>query len=198
MSAERRWWAQRAQQQRYTQLDAARRQAETWRTGLTGLTTVLGAVLIVKGRDNASALADPFPWIVLTLFLLAAAALVAATLSAIRAASGVPGDECLLTGEDLARWTEREVAQVYRSITAARHLTVGGVCAIALAVALAWSVPTAKVDQPLVRVSWGSQQVCGKLLTMGDGMLRVGQRDRYYVVPLMSAVRVEVVPACDA
>ena len=190
MSAERFWWAQRAQQLRYTQLDVARRQAETWRTGLTGLTTLLGAVLIVK--------ANPYPWVVLTLFLLAIAALVVATLSAIRAASGVPGDECLLTGEDLGRWTEGEVGQIYRFITTARYLTLGGVCAIALGVAVAWSAPTARLDQPVVRVSWGSEQVCGKLLTTGDGTLRVGQRDQYYIVPLMSVVRVDVVPACDA
>ncbi|MFG3558653.1 hypothetical protein ACGGAQ_30190 [Micromonospora sp. NPDC047557] len=198
MSAERFWWAQRAQQLRYTQLDVARRQAETWRTGLTGLTTLLGGVLLVKGRENASALASPYPWMVLTLFLLAATALVWATLSAIRAASGVPGDECLLTGEDLARWTEREVRQVYRFITAARYLTLSGLFTIALGVAVAWSAPMAKPDQPVVRVRWGSDQVCGKLLAMGEGTLRVGQRDRYYVVPLTSVVRVDVVPACDA
>lgn len=197
MSAERFWWAQRAQQLRYTQLDVARRHAETWRTGLAGLTTLLGAVLIIKGRDNVSALAKPYPWVVLTLFLIAAATLVLATLSAIRAASGVPGDECLLTGEDLARWTEREVHHVYRSITAARHMTVGGLCAIVLGIAVAWLAPTAKPDQPVVRVSWGSEQLCGKLLAMGDGTLRVGQRDRYYIVPLSSVVRVEVVPACN-
>ncbi|WP_433538358.1 hypothetical protein ACQPZK_12035 [Micromonospora sp. CA-249363] len=197
MSAERLWWAQRAQQLRYTQLDVARRQAETWRTGLAGLTTLLGAVLIIKGRDNVNSLVKPYPWVVLTLFLVAAATLVLATLSAIRAASGVPGDECLLTGEDLARWTEREVRQVYRSITAARHMTVCGLCAIALGIALAWLAPTVRPNQPVVRVTWGSEHLCGKLLTISDGSLRVGQRDRYYIIPLSSVVRVEVVPACN-
>ncbi|UQU62519.1 hypothetical protein COUCH_26235 [Couchioplanes caeruleus] len=201
MSAERLWWAQRAQQLRYTQLDVARRQAETWRTGLTGLTGLLGAVLIVKGRDNASSLADPYPWLVLALFLLGAAALVVATLSAIRAASGVPGDECLLTGEDLQRWTEREVAGVYRAVTRARHLTVGGVCAVALGVAVAWSAPMAGPDRPVVRVSWGSDQgtdqICGRLLAADATSLRVGGRDQYHIVPLTSVVRVEVVARCS-
>jgi hypothetical protein len=197
MSAERLWWAQRAQQLRYTQLDVARRQAETWRTGLTGLTTLLGAVLIVKGRDNTSALSPPYPAIVLALFLIAAAALVTATLSAIRAASGTPGDECLLTGEDLARWSENEVGQVYRFITTARHLTVFGLCTIATAVAVAWSAPATKPDQPTVRVSWGSEQVCGKLLAMTDGVVRVGHKDGYHIVPLTSTVRVDTVRTCD-
>lgn len=196
MSAERVSWAQKAQQLRYTQLDVARRQAETWRTGLTGLTTLLGAVLIFKGRDNASGLATPYPWIVLMLFLVAAATLIVATLSAIRAASGVPGDECLLTGEDLERWTEREVGQVYRFITLARYLTLAGVCAIAGAVAVTWLAPSAKPANPFVRVSWESSQVCGQLFSVGDGTLRVGRQNQYHLIPLTSVLQVDVVHAC--
>ena len=47
MSVERLRWAEKAQELRFTQLDMVRRQAESWRTGLTGITALLGAVLIV-------------------------------------------------------------------------------------------------------------------------------------------------------
>jgi uncharacterized membrane protein AbrB (regulator of aidB expression) len=57
----------------------ARHQAESWRTGLAGLTGLLAAVLIVKGRDNVSELPRAWQWIVVSLFGCAIAALVGAT-----------------------------------------------------------------------------------------------------------------------
>jgi hypothetical protein len=49
MSLDPKRWAQKAQELKFTQLDSARRQAEGWRTGLGGLTTLLSAALIIKG-----------------------------------------------------------------------------------------------------------------------------------------------------
>ena len=37
-----------AQELRFHQLEAVRKQAETWRTGLTGLTALFGAVFVLK------------------------------------------------------------------------------------------------------------------------------------------------------
>jgi hypothetical protein len=196
VNGERWWWAERAQQLKLSQLDTARKQAEAWRTGLAGVTALLGAVLVVKGRDDFTALAAPYPIVVLTLFGLALAALVLATLAALRAASGAPGDEILVNGEELRAWTEAEVVDAYRAIRAARLLTVAGVCLVAAAATTTWLAPTGRPETPLVRVEAPGGVLCGRLLQHGDGILRVGEEDEYRIVPLTSTVAVRVVESC--
>lgn len=196
MRSDRWFWAQKAQQLKFTQLESARKQAETWRTGLTGITTLLGAVLVVKGRDDVTALARPYQIMVLILFAAAVCGLVLAALTAVRAASGEPGDECLLTGEDLQAWTARETRLVYRAITAARRLTVGGLCAIAAGIAVAWLAPVERAETPLVRVESPAGEFCGKLVQLGDGLVRVGDARSYHVIPLTSVVHIEAVKIC--
>jgi hypothetical protein len=200
MSGDRWHWGQKAQQLKFNQLEAARKQAESWRTGLTGITALFGAVLVVKGRDNVTAVAAPYPAIVLALFGMALAALVVATLAALRAASGVPGDECLLTAEDLQAWSQRETREVYRWITAARRLTIAGVLLVAAGVATAWFAPAKPPDLPLVRVDAPAGQLCGRMLQLGDGILRVeevgtGARTNH-VIPIVDVMRFSVVTSC--
>ncbi|WP_422769060.1 hypothetical protein ACN28C_20025 [Plantactinospora sp. WMMC1484] len=196
MTADRWWWAQKAQQLKFTQLEAARKQAENWRIGLVGITTLLGAVLIVKGRDNFSALARPYPLVVLALFGLGVGTLVLATLAAIRAASGAPGDEIVLNGEELRAWTEIEVADVHRAIRVARVFTTVGMCAVFAGATTAWFAPAKTSETPLVRIEFPTGQLCGKLLQLGDGIIRIGEHDRYHLVPLTATVLVETVEAC--
>jgi hypothetical protein len=196
-----RWhWGQKAQLLKFDQLEAARRQAESWRTGLTGVTALLGAILVVKGRDNVSTLAPPYPLLILLCFLAALVALVVATLAALRAASGVPGDECLLTAEDLEAWSKAETAEVYRWITIARRLTVGGLCLIAIGASVAWLAPANPADPPLVRVDSPVGPICGRMTQLGDGIVRIevirGRSRTIHVLPLDSAVTLDVVPAC--
>lgn len=196
MSADRWFWAQKAQQLKFTQLESARAQAETWRTGLTGITALLGVALVVKGRDDVTALAWRYQLAVLALFALALGALVLAALTAVRAASGEPGDACLLTGEDLQAWTTQEVRRVHRAVAAARRLTVGGLCAVAVGVSVAWLAPAEREQGPLVRVDSPAGQVCGRLMQLGDGLLRVGEAGSFHVIPLTSVIRVDVVETC--
>ncbi|MFI5910587.1 hypothetical protein [Dactylosporangium sp. NPDC051541] len=200
MTSDRWHWGQKAQLLKFNQLEAARRQAESWRTGLTGITVLLSAVLVVKGRDNVSTLAPPYPLLVLLCFLAALAALVVATLAALRAASGVPGDECLLTAEDLEAWSKAETTDVYRWITVARRLTVGGLWLIATGAAVAWLAPANLADPPLVRVDSPTGPICGRMTQLGDGIVRIevtrGQSRTIHVLPLDSAVTLDVVAAC--
>ncbi|MDG4787563.1 hypothetical protein O7626_16745 [Micromonospora sp. WMMD1102] len=196
MTADRWWWAQKAQQLKFTQLEAARKQAENWRTGLVGVTSLLGAVLIVKGRDNFTTLARPYPLLVLALFGLGVVALLLATLAAIRAASGAPGDEIMLNGEELRAWTEIEVIEVHRAIRVARVLTIMGICAVFAGAATAWFAPARTTPTPLVRIHTPAGQLCGRLLHLGDGVIRVGETGRYHLVPLTSTIHVETVETC--
>jgi hypothetical protein len=134
--------------------------------------------------------------ILLALFSFSLAALVRATLLAIRAASGAPGDECLLTGEDLERWTQHEVRQIQRAIRAARLLTIAGVCALAAGAGTAWLAPAQSPALPTVRVQSNQGQYCGQLSQLGDGTLKVSGPTGYYLIPLTSVVRVDTVASC--
>lgn len=170
MNIDGRRWAQKAQAMRFQQLETARRQAEGWRTGLVGLTGLLGAVLIVKGRDNVSDLVWPVRWLVVALLASAMAALVVATLTALRAAAGTPGRRALLSGEDLREWTRSEVAWVQRAITRMTALAVTAVTMIGVAVGLVWLGPTVAAQAgPLVSVQHATGTTCGRLLGIEDG-----------------------------
>ncbi|MDW5322524.1 hypothetical protein [Plantactinospora sp. KLBMP9567] len=200
MSIERWRWAQRADQLRFHQLDAARKQAESWRTGLAGLTTLLGAVLIIKGRDTVATLAAPYRWLVVLLLGLALAGLVWATLTAIRAAAGTPSDECLLTGEDLAEWTRAEVVGVQRAIVRARRLTLAGIGLVAVAVGFTWLGPGATpAAGALVTVTTEGGTLCGALIGTDRGSLiiQVGQGDPVHrIVPLSTVTGLQPARNC--
>lgn len=198
MSVDRKRWAQRAQELRFTQLETARRQAEGWRTGLAGMTALFGAVLVVKGRDNVAGLTPAFRWLVVLTLGAALGLLVRATLLAVRACWGEPGEECLLSGEDLRAWTAREVIEITHAIRRAARLAVASVVALAFAVACTWLGPSGQSDRPLFLVEHDAVQTCGALISSDHGRLRLAtdgpQGD--VVIPLAAVVSMELVQTC--
>ncbi|MEU5567699.1 hypothetical protein [Micromonospora musae] len=196
MSVDRLRWAEKAQELRFTQLDVVRRQAESWRTGLTGVTALLGAVLIIKGRSDLADLEVQYKVALLGLFGLALAALLTATLLAVRATSGAPGDEVLLASEDLERWTRVEVRAAQRAIGWARLLTVMGVVAVAAGACLMGIAPARPAKGELATVHTPSGDYCGQLAEFAPGTLKISGKSGYYLVPLGSVVRVEPAAHC--
>jgi len=196
VSGDRYRWAELAQELRFHQLEAVHKQAETWRTGLTGLTALFGAVLVLRGRENVADLTAPYPALIVALLLSALVALVVATLSALRAASGAPGDECLLTGEDLEAWTRQETAEVQRSIRRARRLTLVGAGAMAAAVGLAWLAPLRETRQPTVVVQSVDGRTCGSLSAITGGAVAVQQGKDLRIIPLGRISRLEYAERC--
>lgn len=163
-------WEQKAQRLRFEQLEVARKQAENWRTGLAGMTTLLGAVLIVKGRDNISDLQTPYRWAVTILFGLALTGLATATMLAVRAASGTPTRQSMLSGRDLSAWTAREVPRIRRTLAGAAMLSLSGVALSTIAVGLAWLGPAnAEPPADLVTVRTAAAEWCGTLVEIGEG-----------------------------
>ncbi|GGT38415.1 hypothetical protein ACFFV7_32355 [Nonomuraea spiralis] len=191
-------WAQRAQQLRFQQLEIARKQAESWRTGLASITTLLAAVLVVKGRDTVDALAQPFVWLISLLLAIALGLLAWATLTAVGAASGSPSDQTLLTGEDLRDWTRGEVERVQEAIARARLLTVSGVAVVAFALGLSWLGPKAAPDAQLVVVESDGGRLCGSLVDTAGGGLIIKANADVQIVPLKAVTRIRPVPACPA
>lgn len=205
MSIVEKRWAQLAQETQFHQLDSLRRQAEGWRTGLAGLTALLGAVLIVKGRSDISNLAPGVRYLVVVLLAVAFILLVAASLLALRAASGWPDDKIYLTGESLRAWHAEESSRIRAGIRTAARLMVAGLVVLAGAVGLTWLGP-AEATNPLVSVETATGPACGELLGARDGHLILtpakeatgGAAGRAVprLIPLPQVTRLIVVKSC--
>jgi hypothetical protein len=196
MSIEHKRWAQRAQELRLEQLSTARKQAEAWRTGLAGMTTLLGVVLVVKGRETVGDLA---PWTrttVAVLLVVTFGGLLAATVLAVRAAAGTPGAEILLTGEGLREWTRNEVRAIARRIWCAALLTLAALSLLVTALGFTWFGPVSDPTKPMVRVVTRGESMCGELVgTAGDNVVVKGESLKQ--TPINRIVSIEPVESCS-
>lgn len=197
MSLDRKRWALLAKDLKFSQLDIARKQADTWRTGLATLTTLLTGVLVVKGRSDLSRLTLPFQIVVAVLLGVALVLLLGATLWVSRALAGPPGEEILLTGEGLEEWTRGEVQKVSKALYWVPQLAAASVVIVAAAVALTWFAP-GRTDSttPLVRIVDTSGQSCGKLVGVASHQLVLRTTSALTLIPLSSVTTVTPVKAC--
>jgi hypothetical protein len=163
VSLARKRWAQLAQELQFSQLDIARKQADTWRAGLATLTTLLTAILVIKGRDDLSTLTTSAQIVVAALLGLALLLLLTATMWVSRALAGPPGEEILLTGENLQRWTNGEVRKISTALRWAPGLAAISVVVVAAAIGVTWFAPAAQgTSAPLVQIAeTGGQITCG-------------------------------------
>ncbi|MFI6231849.1 hypothetical protein ACIBCR_31590 [Micromonospora echinospora] len=200
MSITEKRWTQLAQETQFHQLESVRKQAEGWRTGLAGLTALLAAVLVVKGRSDVSGLAPTARYLVVALLAVAFALLVTASLLALRAASGWPDDRIYLTGEALRAWHASESARIRARIRDAARLMVFGLLILAVAVGVTWLGPAEKKDAPLVSVETAAGTVCGELTGARDGHLVLGgpaaDRGTPRLIPLAQVGRLVVAQRC--
>jgi hypothetical protein len=166
VSIELKRWAQLAREFQFSQLDIARKQAGTWRTGLAALTTLLTAVLVIKGRGVASTLTSPLQIVVAGLLALALLLLLTATMWVTRALAGRVGEEILLTGEALQWWTAHEVRKLSKALYWVPWMAAASIIAVAAAVGVTWFAPAASgTPAPLVQVSeTDGQTVCGTFI----------------------------------
>jgi hypothetical protein len=163
VSLDRKRWALLAADLKFSQLDIARKQADTWRTGLATLTALLTGVLVVRGKDDVSTLTRPFQIVVAALLGAALILLLWATMWLSRALAGPPGEEILLTGEGLEQWTTGEVRKISKALRWVPGLAAASVIVVAAAVGLTWFAPAAQgTSAPLVQVSGtDGQTTCG-------------------------------------
>jgi len=196
VSLNRKRWALLAADLKFSQLGIARQQASTWRTGLATLTTLLTGVLVVKGRNDASALTRPFQILVAALLGFALGLLLWATMWVSRALAGPPGEEILLTGENLEEWTRAEVNKISTALRWAPRLAAASVLAVAIAVALTWFAP-ARENTPLVQVTYSTgQQFCGKLISATMDQLLLQLTTGPLLVPMSTVDALIPVTAC--
>ncbi|MFJ4096433.1 hypothetical protein ACIPYS_33075 [Kitasatospora sp. NPDC089913] len=190
-------WAELARDLEFTRLPELRRQAEGWRTGLTGLTALLAVLVLLKGRDSLDQLPDWAGDTATVLLALAFLLLVTGSLLAVRAAHGVPGEEILLGGQALRRWTEREVGRVTRALARASGCCAVGLVLIVGALGLAWATTEAPPSH-LVRVRTGTAELCGELVRAdrAEVVLRAGTDRAERTVPQVDVTGMEAVDSC--
>jgi len=196
MSLDSKRWALMAQELKFRQLDVARQQAETWRTGLATLTALLTAILVIKSRDNVSQLTQPYRTLVVLLLGGALGLLILATMLVSRAIAGPPGKEILLSGEGLQAWTAQEVENISTSIRWAPRLAVGGIVAVALAVGMIWLAPAQNANGLLVRIDEKTGQTCGQMIAIDQHQIVVQYNGRIVLLPLSAAISIKPVSTC--
>ena len=197
MTLDNKRWAQLASELKFSQLDTARKQAEVWRAGLAALTALLTAIFVLKGRDNVSDLTEPYQAIVVGLLGLALLLLLIATMWVSRALAGPPGQEILLTGEEVAKWTMGEVRKISTALRWAPLMAAAGVVAVAAAIGLTWLAPAQSTTTPLVQVTESTgQQSCGQLIGVSNRELIVQPTTGPTLIPLSAVTAVTPVTAC--
>jgi hypothetical protein len=196
VSTVRKRWALLATELQFTQLDVVRKQGETWRTALGALTAVLTATFIIQGRNNVSALDQPYRSAVVGLLALALCLLLTATMMVSRSLAGPPDDEILLTGAILEDWTKREVRKVSRAIKQAPWLAVAGVISIAAAVAITWLAPAQNTAAPYVQVATRTETVCGQFIGVTQRQAVISTSVGATVLPLATVLSITPETSC--
>jgi hypothetical protein len=197
MTLDKKRWAQLASDLKFSQLDTARKQAEVWRAGLAALTTLLTAILVLKGRDNVSDLTGPYQALAVGLLAIALALLLASTMWLSRALAGPTGRTTLLAGEALKNWTEHEVDKISAALRLVPWLAAIGVFAVAAAVGITWLAPTQPTTTPLVQVTGPAGQECGEFV--GETTKQVILRQSagpVAVIPLSAVASITPVTTC--
>jgi hypothetical protein len=124
--------------------------------------------------------------------------LVAATLLAVRAASGRPGQDMLLSGESLRAWPMIEVKRISVAIRRATWLSTFAIVCLAVAIGCTWLGPTKKSAAPLVEVRHDAGRTCGELTATGRRqlILKTGKEGHPMVIPLTTVIEMSPVTAC--
>lgn len=160
-----------------TSLERAQASAEVWRNGLAGFVTILTSVLILKGPEAASSMTFCWRVGVSALFLLGAAAAIAALWQALSAAS--PKLTIRESVDDVTNeWGSVEAFKVGTAGDVLARLSLAkGLMLVALGLLGAgyimwWSAPAPETSIS-ISVSTEGDEVCGTLLTSADGQLAV-------------------------
>ena len=155
-------WAQRAEAIQYQELDSIRATAQSWRTGLAGLTSLLSVTSIVVAPSLAERLAGAFRYVAGSLALAGLLALLYGTWQAMTAAFGVPGEAVRITGESLRAWESEQSAAGAKALRRARRATLVGMIAVIATVGVVFFAVQTPAG-PFARVETATAVYCGRL-----------------------------------
>ncbi|WP_155375174.1 hypothetical protein [Catellatospora vulcania] len=134
--------------------EGPRTQAAAWRSGLTAVTALLAAALIVRGPDDLADLHWIVQVVVAALLLAGFALLVRAILPAVAAAAPSAEPEA----RDLAR---------------TRRYAVTGLGLVGVAVLGGWLAPAAPASSSLIQLTYDHGIICGLVSLEPDGYVTV-------------------------
>lgn len=190
-------WAQRANVLQFQELEAVRRTAEQWRTGLAALTALLSVVSIIAAPGLADRLVGGWRALVGGLALAGLLALLYGTWQAMRGAFGLPDAAIAMTGERLRRWESEQARAGVAALRRARAATLVGITLlIATAGATFVAAPSAPGQQ--VKVDTGTTAICGSLgAGRTDGTITVtGSDGTIHTVPIDTITSIGTSAAC--
>lgn len=156
-------------------LDRAKVTAEKWRTGLAAFITLLTGLLLFKGPEEASSLAQPYNWIIIGLLVVGGLLAVVALWKALEAAapSTVSRTSFTETVKEYGSIRARNMAAAeatLTTLTSAKRWMVPSLALIALGVVLWWIAPTPVATYVSVT---GTQSVCGVLESSSLGTVTI-------------------------
>lgn len=198
----RKRFAQRAQSLQLSQLADARANAEKWRNGLLGLTGLLTAVAILKGRDATTGLTSTGRLWVVALLAGALLSLLTGSFLAMRASFGAPDHTLLLTAENLAGWEKQETGHVTVLLLWSRVLSAAGILTLAAATGITYVNSPKRKPPAFLFVRVQSEAVCGELLSGNGGLLRLrttnkSGHDQVREIRLTAAESIQIVADCS-
>jgi hypothetical protein len=163
-------WTQRQEDLQFEALAKVRSAAEKWAASLGALLGLSGTILVVQGRDDFSKLEDEFRIAVGATLLVAVIIGACATFLAARAAQGTPAHVAWPSGAKLKKWEHEEAVKARGMLTRSRHLAIGAVALVLLALGLTWfgEAKPADADALLVVPREGAP-VCGTMAAAADG-----------------------------
>lgn len=192
-------WAELARELEFSQLDQLRKQAEGWRNGLVGLTALVTVLAVLKGRDDLTQL--PAPWQTVATALLGAAflLLLAGSLLAVRASFGRPGEQILLGGQALRKWTSDEIRRVRRTIYLSAFGFAIGMALVAAALGISWT-HSEEPAADLVKVTTSTGTYCGELVSYAPSRVTLlhttSGADRPILIPTPEVQKITPASAC--
>lgn len=178
-----------------------RASAETWRTGLAALVTLVTTGLLIKGPEEAAKLPDEARALIVFLLVVGLGLAVLGLYHALAAAAGVPAT--VERDDVVARYGSVRGFQVAQAVRAAdrlrdaRHLVLLALPTLGLAT-VAWLLSTPSSGTPVVVVHTGETRHCGTLLSADDGEVRIdipGESDPR-VTALDDLTNLEVAAEC--
>jgi hypothetical protein len=160
------------------ELEVTRKAAETWRTGLAGLTAIVTGALFIKGKDSVDDIAHPWNVYLGIALGIAIAAAVIGTLFALRASAGEPkqtSSEEIRKAGGIEAFRRKLAADAASDLHVAQFFAVAAVVLLAVAVGISWYAPEPHSEPPAqLRVTAGGEQICGtnKGVSAGKIVLR--------------------------
>lgn len=156
----------------------------------SGLRPSRTGLVLARRRSSASAGTR-------TLIGVALGLLLTATILVTRAIAGPPGGNILMTGEELMLWSEEEVQRISTLLWRTPWLALGGIVAVAVAVAVTWLALAQNGGNPVVQVNASTgHQSCGQLIGVSNHELIVDSATGPVLVPLSAVTAITPVAIC--